>query len=444
MDGLRPDSPSARAFAQALGDASFMLVDIGCSGGLDAGWRVFGDRLAAYGFDPSQFEIDRLTAAETNPGVRYVNGFVALPDGHPAKGANGESWRTDPWRRVSAYRTQTLQRARETGRPKPPPFAQPLYEPLPPRARRAAATPHPAAGADQQDLMSRNLWSEAQLAEDEIDAAAYLAAQGVVDMDFVKIDVDGTDFEVLQSLDTALNAAGVLGVSIEVGYSGTGDPDDNSFHNIDRYLRQRGFDLMDLTVRRYGLHALPFPFAYRRPLAAQTSGGRPLIGDALYLRDFGHGCKLDPAAWSDAKLVKLGALYCLFGLLDHAAELLNLFGDRLARSLDVAALREQLTSEIQDLSPAPHDGRRFAAYADYLAAYEDDDLAFYGAAERAGEQRDAAALQQAVALAEARAALARAEAAAAEAVAQREALVRTLSWRLTKPLRALRALGSKR
>ena len=80
MEAIRRDSPSARAIAAAIGEP-FTLIDVGCSGGVDRGWDLFGERLVAYGFDPGRHEIERLTAGETRPGVRYVNGFVGLPDG---------------------------------------------------------------------------------------------------------------------------------------------------------------------------------------------------------------------------------------------------------------------------------------------------------------------------------------------------------------------------
>ena len=48
-------------------------------------------------------------------------------------------------------------------------------------------------------------------------------------------------------------------------------------------MRQWGFDLFDLSLRRYSTGALPAPFEYDGP--AQTIFGRPYQGDAIYLRD---------------------------------------------------------------------------------------------------------------------------------------------------------------
>src|SRR5262245_27589779 len=60
----------------------FFLVDVGCAGGIDTLWRVFGDQLAGIGFDPQQSEIARLRAAESNPNIKYVAALVGLDEEH--------------------------------------------------------------------------------------------------------------------------------------------------------------------------------------------------------------------------------------------------------------------------------------------------------------------------------------------------------------------------
>jgi hypothetical protein len=364
MEAIRRDSPSARLLAAALSDR-FTLLDIGCSGGIDAGWNLFGEGLHAFGFDPGRHEIERLAAAERRPNVRYINGFVGLPDGHPAKGAAVDPWRLDPWGRLSAYRTQQLQQ------------------------ERAAAAAPLAEGAEQEDLMARNLWREAALADPArpIHLPAFLDAEGVVDVDFIKIDVDGTDFEILQSLESRLSDPPVLGAVLEVNFFGGPGPQVNSFHNVDRFMRAQGFDLFDLTVRRYALAALPRPYLYPLPLASQTTAGRPWQGDALYLRDVGYPFAQslpgrDASAWSDDKLLKLATLYAMTGLLDQAAELLILSRERLSLRLDIDAALDVMTRESQDSEPELWAERRFSSYGDYIAAYEADDPAFYGAQAR--------------------------------------------------------------
>jgi hypothetical protein len=430
VETLRPDSVAARSLAGALRQERFTLVDVGCSGGIHPAWRAFEPRLSALAFDPSLHAVETLKAAEANPEVRYFAGFVGLPDGHPAKGADPEFWRVDPWGRLAAHHTQQRQQA-----PGPAPE-------IPPAAAPATDTEL------QQDLMERNLWRDAELARQDapIVLPDFLKAQGVADVDFIKIDVDGTDFEILQSLQPVFDGGSVLGAVLEVNFHGSASPAANSFHNVDRFMRQQGFDLLDLTVRRYALDALPFPFLYPHPLASQSVGGRPFQGDALYLRDFGypHGGQ-DAAGWSDEKLLKLAALQALFGLYDHAAETLLLFRERLGRLVDVDALLDRLTAEIQGANPdlAPEPG--YDGYRDYRAAYEAEATPFYGALQR----REAARRRAAETVETMTRCLEALESEAAETKEALEAAVRDLaavtsssSWRLTAPIRAL--LGAMR
>jgi hypothetical protein len=435
MQAIRRDSASARMIAAAIA-TPFTLLDVGCSGGIDAGWDVFGEGLRAFGFDPSRHEIERLTAAERRPEVRYVNGFVGLPEGHPARAASVDPWRLDPWGRLSAYRTQQLQQAR-------------------------AAQDQPAAqtsedGAGQEDLMARNLWREAALADpaQPIVLPQFLDEQGVSDVDFIKIDVDGTDFEILQSLESRLDHPPVLGAVLEVNFFGGPGPHVNSFHNVDRFMRGQGFDLFDLTVRSYSLAALPRPFLYPHPLASQTTAGRPFQGDALYLRDVGYPfaeglAGRDLSGWSDDKLLKLVTLFAMTGLLDQAAELLLQFRERLSGRLDIDAALDLMTRESQDGDADLWTGRRFARYSDYIAAYEADDPAFYGAEQRrqAVPPDDQAVLKTQIAwreeqLAERDAALAETRKALDQTVHRlhqaEETLLKlkqSLAWKLIAPLR---------
>src|SRR5471032_2725087 len=66
-----------RLVAKSLKDERFALVDVGCSGGIEPIWRLFGERFAAIGFDASASECRRLAAEETSPNVHYVSGSSA-------------------------------------------------------------------------------------------------------------------------------------------------------------------------------------------------------------------------------------------------------------------------------------------------------------------------------------------------------------------------------
>jgi methyltransferase FkbM-like protein len=315
MDGMRAESRLVDAVvgSRALADDPVVAIDVGCGLGIDVGWRCFGPDLRLFGFDPDLDEIERLAAAEQHPRIEYTAGWVGLPPGHPftAEQRGGSYWGRNPWARlsVSAWALRTE--------------AQPVG---------SAATDGPAgprlAGPDRRIVLDE-----------------FLLDAGVTAVDFVKLDVDGPDFEVLVSLDGVLAAGPVLGVGMEVNFFGSGAPTDHTLHNTDRYLKERGFELFDLSVRRYSTAALPARFAL--PVAAETVTGRILQGDALYFRDVANpehrSSVMD--VLRPTQLLKLACLFDLCGLADCAAEILVEARERLQPLVDVETLLDTLVPE---------------------------------------------------------------------------------------------------
>jgi hypothetical protein len=99
---------------------------------------------------------------------------------------------------------------------------------------------------------------------------ACLEANEVPRADFIELDVQGGELEVLSGAVRTL--AGTLGIQAEVEFAPmyVGQP---LFADIDAFLRGRGFQLFDLS--RYHV---------RRSSAVRTRG-QLLWGHALYLRD---------------------------------------------------------------------------------------------------------------------------------------------------------------
>ena len=260
MDGLMNWCPLLDYVAEITASGKFQLVDIGCSGGIDRRWRRMGKRLRALAIDPDVREIERLRGKESNPAITYVNAFAKIGDEHPfaVRRRGKPEFERNPNPRLSAERYQELLKKE--------------MEHLSDREKRSA-----------------NLWMESQLADvkDAIVVPEYLKGAGVRAVDFLKIDVDGRDFEILQSFDRALRDSQVLGVGIEVRLWGSADETDGTFHNVDRFMKAQGFELFNLTTRRYSTRALPSRFAGRVPGA--TESGRVHHGDALYARDLGSG-----------------------------------------------------------------------------------------------------------------------------------------------------------
>lgn len=380
IEGMRPDSAFARRVAEGLREP-FRLIDVGAAGGIAGGWRVFGERLAALAYEADPAEVARLNGAEANPAVRYHAGLVGLPPEHPLRVRLGERAHQHAWvgGRLSFERMRIIKATRDAG-------DAPL--PVDRHFSEVVAKTRPAPPADGYDTDYAATFAAEPGTLPALTAAAgetpliylpeHLRQEGFEDADFLKIDVDGPDFEILRSCEALLSRPGLLGVALEVSFFGSHDANDNSFHNMDRLMRRKGFSLFGLSVRKYSSAALPSPFMDRHP--GPTYQGRPFQGDAIYMRDLASGFWMDEAAAvSDDKLLKLCALFSLFELADQAAEVLLAHGDRLAGRLDIPDALDRLTQEAQESWPEG------VSFRDWIRKFEESDPFFfdiYGARNR--------------------------------------------------------------
>jgi FkbM family methyltransferase len=340
MEGTARHAPVIGYLTACLPDSPFMLVDIGCSGGIDDVWTSFGARLRALALDSDVTEIERLQRAETRAGVRYLAALASLPGEHPfALKKNGRPmWGRNPWARLSVVRSADL--TKKDGQ----------------RSPHAMTEAHDRANLTQTDVA--------------VVVPRYLEEHGIGSVDFLKIDVDGADFDVLNSFDGELDRLAVLGVGIEVNYFGTDADTDHTFHNVDRFMKARGFELFDLTVRRYSTISLPGRFVKTTP--SPTEFGRPLQGDALYVRDLANA-EYDAMA-ARLPVVKLANLVCLFAactLPDCAAEVVTRFRDRLSAVCDVDRVLDLLAEQAQWPTATP------LSYAEYIRRFESHDRALF-------------------------------------------------------------------
>lgn len=437
IEGLANDSAFARLVASRLVTERFKLVDVGCAGGLAPGWRVFGGRLAAIGFDCNAPEVNRLTREETNPEVRYVTAWVGLPDGHPLKTRIGKKAYWHQWAamRLAYERTLAARRDRDAGRP--PASSETYFRDQVLSQGWATTPPGDLFDIDYAAAFETFAPDQAEIGgaggpdgadpERTLHLAPYIKSAGFYDADFLKLDIDGPDYEVLRSLGDLLSQRSLLGCSLEVSFFGSHDANDNSFHNVDRLMREKGFDLFSLSVRTYSSAALPFPYLAAQP--SQNSGGRAGQGDAVYIRDLGSRVRAaDANTLSAEKLAKAAALFALSGLPDYAAEMLIVHRERLAAVLDVDKGLDLLAAEIQ--------GEEIIAesYPDYIAAFEADDPRFYDRAARPSPRTGSAA-RGSDALISAQHETNAARDALARSEAQLAAVTESTLWRMTAPLR---------
>jgi len=315
----------------------FVLLDVGCGLGIDEIWRLFEPDLVAHGFDPQVGEISRLTARERNRKVHYHATLVGLPPDHPFQA-----------QRQAAYST--------------------FFEPIT-RSSGYAATKKITDAKRAPALRETNAWQRRQLVDRRVSLSDWVREAGLESVDFVKIDTDGADLEVLLSFEDAIERTRVLGFQVETPFTGSAHPAAHSFHNVDRLLKAHGFLLCTLSVNRYSRSALPAPFVYAFP--AQTQWGQAMWGDMVFLREGVHAGFEQYGDLSPSKLLKLACLYELFEAPDVAAEILVEHRAALEEVADVGALLDLITP--------PLDGED-VGYEAYLAAFEADPSRFYASA----------------------------------------------------------------
>jgi FkbM family methyltransferase len=101
-----------------------------------------------------------------------------------------------------------------------------------------------------------------------------LTAAGVDSPDFIELDTQGSELEILSGAERLL-ATSVVGLQVEVEF-GPMYVDQPLFADVDQYLRDRHFCLLDISSHRVRRTATPATIATR---------GQILWGHALYLRD---------------------------------------------------------------------------------------------------------------------------------------------------------------
>jgi len=262
-------------YEASLRKEPFHFLDLGCSGGVSVKWRMLEPFIRIVGIDPDEEEIRKLSLTEKSQNIRYECGNLELHQEHPIR--------------------------RQRGRP----FICESHK----QFRKTSAW----------DACSRNNRSRPAAvkteSENHIDLPVLLKKEGFQWLDFIKIDIDGPDFDALLSLEGALPDLHVLGFQHEVNFNGSTHPHDHTFHNTDRFMRKFGFELYDLDVRRYSKAKFPAKFLYS--FFGQTESGALAQGDALYFRT------QDERHLVPIKKVKLIILMMLYGHLDSAIYLAN-------------------------------------------------------------------------------------------------------------------------
>lgn len=165
----------------------------------------------------------------------------------------------------------------------------------------------------------------------------FLSSQKIDDVDYVKVDIEGAELELLEASRETLDKA--VGVSVDVLFHHDW-VDAPVFADVDRFLRSNGFVLFDLrSVKRTQQFDAPFDLI-------DESGqlhGQIACGDAIYLRDFLE-TKSSAPPWP--KLLKLAVAAEVNQHADFAFELVLFARDQTAD----ATKKEMLTRVYNEAS----------------------------------------------------------------------------------------------
>ena len=183
---------------------------------------------------------------------------------------------------------------------------------------------------------------------DTVDFDSFAREHGIEYVDFIKIDVEGAELDVLQGSQEYLRN-GVLGAKVEVRFQEISHQP--VFNEVDAFMRQLGFRLFDLEIHRHSRKVLPEVLRHKNDqgqlIPGSTKRGQVIWADALYFRDavaeIKSGADHASSRWGKNNVLKLATLFEIYGLPDCAMELLLECKDNILSGVDVSHLIDLLT-----------------------------------------------------------------------------------------------------
>jgi FkbM family methyltransferase len=183
-----------------------------------------------------------------------------------------------------------------------------------------------------------------------------LDGNSIGDIDFVKIDTEGSELFILEGASETLTNRGILGIEIEVAFAQMHDGR-AFFSDIDRFLKSHQFELFDLK-----------PFYWKRNTGKTYGGpkGQLVFADALYLRSFDamNALLLEEnrsAEYKKNKVLKAISISILYGYLDRVVGLFEANTDLFSDS-EKDVLYRELKTQIPSSLKVPNFRGRYRLY----------------------------------------------------------------------------------
>ncbi len=237
------------------------------------GWQIFAPNLSIYGFDADADACDEANAELETRQINWQEIHIPLALG-------------------KAIEERTLYVTKH-------PMCSSLYPPNEPYLERMAGLP---------ELM--NLDFSFELDTTTLDL--FCEEEGVNEIDFLQIDVQGADLDVLEGATQILNC-GTLAIQIEVEFSHL-YANQPLFADVDTFLRKHDFTLFDVS-KSYRLRT-------RSPIHSTGRMGQLLWGDAYYFRDLIRE-DIDGNLRSPDRMLKLACIADIMHFPDYALEILE-------------------------------------------------------------------------------------------------------------------------
>ena len=305
-----------------------VIIDVGARDGFNVEWNTLGEGMRVFCFEPDAAECARLNAAAPHH-VNYIPAAVGR-----------------------ARQAQTLYEARLS-------YSTGLYP------SNMEFFPRLLNGKNGEVVGEQEIWIETL---DHV-----MAERGVRAVNFIKLDAEGAELDILLGATDVLRASSLFGVLTEIRYH----PEINGsppFWQMDQYLQAQGFRLFDISGNKQSRVALPYPgltdyfLPNGKRFYAYTVQGQVMDGDALYFRDpLISRNKASRESLRPIDVLKFAAFYELYHHNDAAAELILGFREALQSIVDCDLLLDLLTPALK--------GKKLS-YQAYMAKYFHADTSF--------------------------------------------------------------------